>query len=293
MSKFRLLSLFLFITSAHSFELTWDSEFGDKLNISSSGLDKMQEKWTIRNIDPVQDLSFYQDLYSNQDVVKTMGGGKGLTPERVASRVGVWGEGFANGLPIGKMTVIQNELPIGCIGLYKNSKRSGVAEFSRAFIPAVQGKGLGTSVLRFIVEEWAPAVRTIGLGNGQNKPYVAPQSATEKFRCFGGEVLEVLYATAKPSNQASWQCYKHFNFEPTAATDPSQIQITCAEWEQSHHGSLEDYIKGKYFSETSSTQLQVDVLYDMLDENEKPKTLSFVSDYDSFRYHFDHRVIVK
>ncbi len=169
--------------------------------------------------------------------------------------------------------------------LAKYAKRPGVGQLARTFKSSVQGKGLGKAALGFIVKEWAPLVRKIGLQQDSE----APLPAIDKFRCFEGEALKLIYTTARPSNLASWKCYKYFDFYPSQPTETVST-ISCEGWEGSQHGPLEQHIIDKYFSLTSVAQLQTDVLYDMLDENGEVRTISFVGAYGSLRYHFEHEV---
>ena len=192
---------------------------------------------------------------------------------------------FAQGYPYAGMAVLNefNE-PLGGIQLTINGK-PGVGEIVRLFTPSSQGQGLGTSTLKFLVEEWAPAVRKIGLGEGLN----TPPAATEKFQCFEGKALETIYTTAKPSNIASWQCYKHVGFQPCLTLETS-FEITCENQDLQMGKMVEDYVYSNYFSPTALHPLKEDTLYSMIDEQGTMKTISFVKKYNSLRYHFERPV---
>lgn len=141
---------------------------------------------------------------------------------------------------------------------------------------------MGTSALKFLVEEWSPTIRKIGLGEDVH----TPKASVDLFQCFDGKELQMIYTTARPSNPASWQCYRHFDFQPSPATHTS-VQISCEGWEESQHGPLEEHIIQKYFAPTSLEILEKDALYNMLDEKSIERTLSFLSTYESLRYHFE------
>lgn len=285
MFKFLFISVSILSSSAQAMELTWDNhESGTGLHVIAKGKDKAGNEW-IGHETLEQDIPFYQDLFGNQEVVKLMGDGTTVPQEEISTRVNKWVERFAQGRPYGGITIAQQDKSIGYIQLGMLPKRPGVGYLARAFLPDAQGKGLGTSALKFLVEEWAPTIHNIGIGKESN----APEAAVEKFKCFDGKELQMIYTTARPSNPASWQCYKHFDFHPSPATNTT-LQISCVGWEESQHGPLEEHIIHKHFAPTSLEPLEKDALYSMLDENTKPRTLSFLSEYKSLRYHFEHEV---
>lgn len=287
MFYFRLLGLLLanFSTQAIAITLTWeDQKEGTGLHVFSEGKDRKNKKWIVREAHE-KDFFFYKNLFSEPEVVQTMMDKKPVPEETIATWLKEWVNRFADGRPFGKMTIEQDEKAIGCVQLGINKKRPGVGEISRAFTHLAQGNGLGNATLGFLVNEWAPALRKIAL----NQDVEAPASAVNKFKCFGGEPLRLLYATSSPSNVASWKGYKHFGFHPYPLTDDA-VMVSCEGWEKSIHGSLEEYITSKHFSPSSSESLQVDVLYKMLDEEGNPRTLSFVNAYNSLRYHFELEV---
>lgn len=283
MLKISLLSLLFIAPPAQAMELTWDDrKTGTGLRVAASA-----SVGCIFREAQIEDIPFYHTLYNVPDIIKTLRDGDELTSEQIVDRVETWVERFANGTPFGAMTIEQERKAVGLVHLNKMAQRPGVGEVSRALMPKLQGKGLGTAALGFLVDEWAPAIRRIGLGQETSTPL----AAVDKFKCFEGEPLKVIYAMTKISNPASWQCYKHFNFYPSEPTDKT-VQISCENWESTQHGSLEDYIVGKYFSSTSSTQLLADVFYDMDDEERRKRTVSFVEGNKSLRYHFEHEVIL-
>jgi hypothetical protein len=288
MFKFRFLGLLFIASAAQAMEaqlLTWDDHaVGTGLHVSAKGNTQKSGPWTLREVQ-IKDTQFYQDLFREPEVIATLGDRQALPIEKTATYVNAWIDRFARGIPWGRMTIEQDKKAIGCVQLSANTKRPGVGELSRAFTKSVQGKGLGTEALRFIVEEWAPAVRRVGLHQATE----APPAAVDKFRCFEGEELKLIYTTSSPSNPASWSAYGKFDFLPSEPTDKTH-QISCEGWEKSQHGEFENYVVKQYFSPTSSNQLQVDVLYDMVDEKGSQRTLSFVDNYQSLRYHFEREV---
>jgi hypothetical protein len=253
MFKFCLLSLLFIASSAQAVDeklLAWDDhESGTGLRIFAKRVDQQYRPWIVRETQ-LKDTPFYQGLFSDVGVVKTMGNGSIKSPKKVAEYVKSGVDNFAKGVPSGRMTIEQDEEAVGYVHLGRYPKRPGVGHIERAFAPAVQGKGLGKAALGFIVKEWAPLVRKIGLQQDSE----APLPAIDKFRCFEGEALKLIYTTARPSNPASWKCYKYFDFYPSQPTETVST-ISCEGWEGSQHGPLEQHIIDKYFSLTSVAQL--------------------------------------
>lgn len=289
MFKFYFLSLLLTASSVQAMDtpqlVAWDDrEQATGLHVFAKGYDNHKNVWTGRET-RLSDTSFYQDLLSDPEVVKSMGAGKPVSRDKTADYVNTWVDRFSQGMPTGRMIIEQDGNSVGSMQITHNSKKPGVGEVIRAFKSSAQGKGLGKSSLGFLVKEWAPALRKIAL----DQDNMAPASAAAKFKCFAGEPLKLIYTTARPSNPASWQCYKYFDFYPTQPTNIA-YQISCEGWEESQNGPLEDYVIGKHFSPTSLVPLQADILYDMLDEKGIQRTLSFVPHYGSLRYHFEREV---
>ena len=281
MFKIRLLSFILVIGvgQASAVKMSWDNpELGKGLHIHHQ-----ETNWTVRETRK-EDLQFYQNLFRNPEVMKTMGPGKPHSLEDISKGFEEQLTEFSNGLPSGRMVLEQENKSIGYVHL-RPCKESGKGEFVFAIIPEAQGNGLGKKGLGFIVNDWAPAVRTRGLGLDIDKSH----PTIEKFKCFKGEPLKLIYATARPSNQASWKCFKHFDFHPSKPID-QEPRINCDGWEDTQHGSLEDYIVNRHFSVASIDRLQVDVPYSMEDEEGVVRTLSFVDEYKSLRYHFEREV---
>jgi len=281
MFKIRLLSFFFVIgiNQASAVILTWDNpELGTGLHVSHQ-----RDGWAVRETRS-EDTEFYRSLLGNPEVVKTLGSGKPVSMENIPFRVNGWVANFSNGNPTGRMVLEKNDEPVGFAHLV-SCREPGKGEVVRALVPEAQGQGLGKAALGFIVNEWAPALRTRGLGLD-----IDPSHPTvDKFKCFEGEPLKLIYTTARPSNAPSWQCYKHFDFQPSQPTDQTHL-ISCEIWEKSQHGPLEDFIIRTYYSETSPDQLEVNELYPMLDETGTLRTLSFIERYGSLRYHFKKKV---
>ncbi|HQS85005.1 MAG TPA: GNAT family N-acetyltransferase [Alphaproteobacteria bacterium] len=282
MFKILLLSstFLIALNQTYAVVLTWDDfDHGTGLHVLHQG-----QGWHIRETQR-RDTPFHQELFQNPEVYKTMANGKPWSKESISQRDERHVRNFSEGIPKGSLILEKEERAVGFLMLAPK-KIPGVGDIIRALAPEAQGKGLGKASLGFLVEDWAPALRRRALGLDTDKK---DHPTVEKFRCFGGEPLNLISTTARPSNPASWQCYKHFNFLPSHPTDATH-QISCETWESTQHGPFEDYIVRKHFSETSAERLQYNILYSMLDETATPRTLSFVEEYDSVRYHFERKV---
>ena len=281
MFRFLPLLLTLYVSQATAVKLTWDDyELATGLHVASEGKDKYGNEWTLREA-WADDTSFYQGLFADDRVIKMMGPGRAVPVDTMEKRVAGWVDRFAKGLPFGGMSIKQGQECVGYVHLAAQG-RPGVGDVIRAFEPESQGKGLGKDALRFLVEELAPIVRKTGLGQNEE----APSATAKKFQCFGGKPLSLIYTTAHPSNVASWKSYRHFDFEPSPPEEKN-TRLSCEEWEESQHGSLEDYLVQKYFS---SDPLKHNVLYSIIDENGELRTLSYVETYSSLRYHLEREV---
>lgn len=263
---------------------TWqDEEQGRHIQIQSHGVDKNGQAWSGR-MATLADLPFYQELFGNPTLMKTVGAGDINSPEKTLEWVSHWDKRHHNGIPYGSLRLEQDGIPIG--GLQFGLKQPGVGTFSRLLIEHAQGSGIGTSMLQFLVTEWAPAVRQMGLGNYPN----APEEAVKRLREFEkGVTLSKLYTTALPSNISSWSAYEKCGFRAFTDIDPSVI-IACENWEKSQQGPLESYIMETYFNEAALHPLSDDNCYKITLPDDKIKTISYVSRYQGLRYHFEREV---
>ncbi len=158
------------------------------------------DTFTARGISEA-DLPFYYDLLSNQEVVKKLfGDGKPKTPDEVNCKFQDWNKRFASTQPHGALTVLDADgEEIGFI-LCREGEGKGVSEVSYALTPSAQGQGIGSAVLKSVVETWAEEVNSIGVGKISDDHFPELQNA---FRCFDGEALRRFDATYSPLNIAS------------------------------------------------------------------------------------------
>ena len=242
-----------------------------------------QSNWRIRETQ-TQDKQFYQSLLGNPDFMKYIHAGKPLNPDFVSTCVEDWVNKFSEGNPSSRLLIEQEHESVGFVQL-TSFESPGLGKLQVGISPKVQGKGLGKAAIGFIVNEWGPAVRKHGLGLSIKKG----NASIQKFQCFKNEPLQYIYASARPSNQASWQCFKYFGFKPSPATNQS-TQISLENYEQTQHGSIEEFLLKHHFSPGATNPLQPNERYEMIDEHGGVKTLSFVTDYNSLRYHFEKKV---
>jgi len=264
--------------------LKWDDfEHGTGLHVTHKGaILRNGLTWSVHETQK-EDTEIFNKILTNPEVRKYMAAGKPLEDSHISQLFQRSLNRFKEGIPSGLLVLEQEEQSLGLIHLVPHTT-PGVGEIIRALLPEAQGQGIGKAALGFLVNDWAPALRKRGLGLDINPSH----PTVEKFKCFEGQPLDTIYTSARPSNVASWQGYKYYDFQPCPIQ--KNTQIDCRSWDESWCGPLEEYIIDKYFSEVANNKLQADVLYPMIDEEGHLRTLSLVSKYGSLRYHFERKV---
>lgn len=259
-------------------------EEGRRVTVSLSA-----ETWKAREVQRT-DLESYQTLFADERVMSLFGSGTTRSAEYVERRmVDHWLPRFEGGSPHGPLTVhTSSEDPgvdpfIGFI-IAGGGDGPGVSEVGYAYMPGHWGKGYGTSILRSVVTEWAPEVRRIGRGHGLDEREDA--SVIEGFKCFEGEALSRLDATASPDNPGSWKILTKTGFT-AAATNVSSPDAYILDLDAS-----EDEVLGRLKSLFDATQtdssLEPGKRYRIIDPHGNLQTVSFKIQYDCFKYHFEY-----
>ena len=89
-------------------------------------------------------------------------------------------------------------------------------------------QGYGESVFQSITEVFVPEVWRIGRGLGLSKSD-GDAAIVKAFRCFGGQALDELDATASPANVPSWKILLRRGFGPAECgldKDTEGIQLS-------------------------------------------------------------------
>ena len=228
------------------------------------------EKYILRDVQ-IKDLPFYQALGTNPVVQQKFGNGRPALEAKIADRVKIWVNRWEQGLPHGALTVdrYSDRKPVGYV-VAGAGDEAGISEVAYKFDPDCWNKGVGTAAVGGVVKEWAPAVKASGV------------------KCFEGQPLRGLYATAKPSNVASWKLLMHNGFKPCIRDglpmiDLSGLKIDGANPRQ-YNEQLERHLVDNYFNNGIAAK---DKLYKLVIPTGEVFTVSYMSDFDNVEYHFE------
>lgn len=296
--RFITRSLFLFlitgvaISSAVAMEPSFKSEifnYDDAPNARNLHVTLKGKNWHAAEVTE-KDIPFYQQIFNKPDVMAKFGDGKVRTPESTEQRLRTsWLVRYQNGQPHGSLTVYNSESNerIG-YAVAGAGDTPTVSEIAGAGLPEYWGKGIGTDVMKQIIEVWGPEVRRIGLGNGLDEKNDA--KIIKAFRCFGDRELARFDATASPTNPCSWKILEKFNFMPAAfkvAHLEPTVDLDHKDFESPE--KLEEHIV-KLFDVSGVQPLKVGVRYRLIDPEGKLRTFSKHENYDRIKYHFERSV---
>lgn len=256
------------------------------------------ESWQARNITK-EDIPFYQGLFSDFNVISMFGDGQTRKPEDTSKRIlETWIPRFEKGNPHGALTILQEGQQIGFM-IAGGGDRPGTSELAYALMPNYWGRGLGASITSAIVEKWAPEVRRIGLGIGLKEE---SEAVIQAFRCFGGQPLDQLDATASPSNVASWLILEKCGFKAAiigVSRDATIIDLTNSELEfkfdtsketfRANYEALEHFILEKCFKDQPDL-FQPGVRYTLISPDGKEFTISKHPKWDRLKFHFEYKI---
>lgn len=262
-----------------------DVESAKNLHVSLKG-----SGWYVQDVKK-EDIPFHQKLFGDSVVMAGFADGQVRDPKATKARLeDLWIPRFEQGHPHGGLTIFDPETaePMGHV-VAGGGDGLGVSEIAYSFLKQHWGKGIGKGVVGAIVQEWAPEVRRIGLGTDldvkEEKPVI------DAFRCFGGEVLKRLDATASPSNPGSWKILDKYDFKP-AKFNLSEKE-TVLDLDGGGIEKLEEVEEEvlKLFDISSSEKpLKVGLRYRMVDSEGTLRTFSKHTQYDRIKYHFEREV---
>ncbi len=241
------------------------------------------DKFTARGISEA-DLPFYYDLFGDQEVVSRLfGDGKPKTPYEVNVKFQDWNKRFTSTQPLGALTVLDAAgQAIGFI-LCREGGEKGVSEVSYALTPSAQGQGIGSAVLKSVVETWAEEVNAIGVGKIADDHFPQLQAA---FRCFGGDVLRRFDATYSPLNIASGRILGKAGFvnaQTSLCTDNvfdlTGTGLSFAKTEDAEKIAVR-FLEGR----------EKNKIYTCVDQEGVEHTLSYKENFGSFRFHVEREI---
>lgn len=246
------------------------------------------DTWCAREVRD-GDIPSYQALFGDPVVMANYGNGKVRTPEYVEGTLtNMWLPRFANGHPHGSLSVFNTTDPsvdpqfMGFI-VAGGGDGPGVSEVAYAYHTDFWGQGYGTALLKSVVETWAPEVRRVGLGVGLDPQ--TDQAIIDKFKCFGGEVLYRMDATASPSNPGSWKVLTKVGFT-NASTGVASIDEYILDMDGSD-ALVEDCLQPLFDASQSDTPLLPNTRYLMVDGDGNLQTVSYKNRWECFKYHFE------
>ncbi|WP_010300779.1 GNAT family N-acetyltransferase [Candidatus Odyssella thessalonicensis] len=252
--------------------------------------------WIVREINS-EDIPFHQELFDNETVMKGFADGQrrdvNLTKSRCEDSIN---NRFGKGHPHGLMMVLVNGEQRAMHMVAGGGDRPGTSEIAYASLPEFWGQALGKSLVTAIINEWAPEVRRLGLGQELNGD--ADANIRQAFQCFGGKELEQLDATASPSNVASWKILTGLGFEAAQCNVPNPEEIIADYDHKDFGGSLKQNYEAletellTLFNngEESSQQLKARQRYVMIDLDGKKRVFSKHVRWDRIKFHFEKKL---
>lgn len=217
--------------------------------------------------------------------------GTGLPREDHAtvSRLGGWMKRFADGNPHGGMTLFDvdgNQIGHVVAG---GGEGAGVSETAYTLTPENWGRGIMSSVVGIIVNEWAPEVRRIGLSGQLTQNSTVNKAIQTAFSCFDDEALKQIDATASPANAGSWKVLEKHGFGAAITnvqTTENAFTIDLDGKELDARG-VEDHLLTLY---TNDEPLEAGQRYHMVGTDGVKRTFSKNVRFDRMKYHYEREI---
>jgi hypothetical protein len=255
------------------------------------------ERWMAEDIKE-QHIPFHQALFGNAEVVKGFADGQTRDPEAVKSRcLNSINDRFGKGHPHGLLVVNnkENSKPF-MHAVAGGGDRAGTSEIAYAMEVDYHGKGYGREVVSAVVQECAPEVRRVGLGQNLDPLNDFDSKVIKVFQCFGGQALDQLDATASPSNTPSWRILIGLGFqaaqcdvvdlEAVASFDNKEINVKSKE----EYAAIETELLKRFDPIHSDRPLVKGQRYRMIDTDGNVRTFSHHDKWNRIKYHFEKKV---
>jgi hypothetical protein len=235
-------------------------------------------------------IKFHQDLFGNPFVMQGFADGQIREAEGVKSRCLMSiNDRFAKGFPHGLLTLSDPETGTPFMHIIGGGgDRAGTSEIAYAMLPEYQGKKFGTKVVSSFVQEWAPEVRRIGLGNGLDP--ITDEKIIKAFQCYEGKALDQLDATASPSNVTSWRILDGLSFQAAVNGLESSESLIDFDGKELGYAQMEAKLLELFDSQYTSSPLKSGQRYRMIDINAKVRTFSKHATWDRIKYHFEMKM---
>lgn len=292
--RLNILVTGIFLSSSAAFSGFQSSVFSFDNEAEAAGLHSRLNGsgWHAQDVRR-EDVSFHEDLFHDSTVMAGFASGKSRPKEQTSWRLEhQWIPRFQQGHPHGGMTVFFNN-----DGLYTKrmghvvaggGEGEGVSEIAYSFLPDYWGKGFGSSIVGEIVHTWAPEVRRIGLGEGLDLQ--TDGHIISKFRCFGGQVLTRLDATASPTNPASWKILTKHGFKAAAFKVGKFEAVMDLDGQDVDLSSVETRLLSLHDASQVPLPLERGTRYQMIDTDGTVRTFSAHAKWDRIKFHFERAV---
>ncbi|MCE2951105.1 MAG: GNAT family N-acetyltransferase [Alphaproteobacteria bacterium] len=282
------MSFFVKITlcfsSFDSAIFSYDQENCQGLRLSYQGVTKKGEKWHLRNC-TYDDLDVITTLYEDLRVMVHFAGTKTRTSSQTHERLSIIANRYQTGIPKGGWVIEIGETKekkfAGLLTIGSSiNPRPGRGEIGRVIAFEAQGSGLGTSVIEAVVKVIGPEIRRWGIQ--QEMPLVR-----ERFACFGGEALGEIYVTSAPANVGSWLTQVRTGFKPVKC--PKEENPIILNYESSEIEDYETFQKA-LITHFKDQGLMPEKPYKLYDIKGEKRTVSYIQQYDTVKYHFTYKL---
>lgn len=231
-------------------------------------------------------------LFGDEQIIKSFGDGKPFSSSSVRAAMDRWRLHYDNGQPDSPLGIFDSNDSLLGIVTINGGDRKGSVEFGMLFHKNQQGKGLGNKILQIMVNIWAPLVKLIGEGKGQDK--FNDKTIQEKFCCFQGEALTIAVATHNLPNIGSRDILLKNGFRNSTCFS----SITPIHYEAKYYNSssisslmtLEEHVIKTYFNQQKENHLNHNVLYSLNTPDGKNQVISFCDRYEKVKVHVERNI---
>lgn len=257
-----------------------DPEHARGLHMGLSGITATEAPWTAREGGP-NDFEFLQKIWAHPDVMKSVGDGKVKAPKAALDAIKRQKVRVETGSPLGMMFVRDATATPFMYAFTRATEEEGACEIGYGSLPSHWGQKYTQSVVKNLVETWAPEVARIGRGIGLNPQAHQIQKA---FTCFHEKPLEQLVATAKPTNIGSQCVLEKAGFKPVILED--ETNVLDFENKAETVEDLDAQLLSRFQDSKNGGHLKPNTLYQLIGPNGKLQAVSYQTDYESLRFHF-------
>ena len=277
------------ITSHADVNFTYDNaENATGLHVKMTGTTKNGIEWTASDV-TANDVPFLAEHFADKTVMSQFGTGLPREDHATVTRLGGWMKRFTDGNPHGGMTLFDvNENQIGHV-VAGGGEGAGVSETAYTLTPENWCKGIMSSVVGTIVNEWAPEVRRIGLSGQLTQESTVNKAIQKAFCCFDGEALKQIDATASPANAGSWKVLEKQGFG-AAITNVQTIEgdfTIDLDGKELDARGVENHLLRLY---TNGGPLEAGKRYHMVGTDGSERTFSKNTHFDRMKYHYERAI---